>query len=186
MILHGGERVSLESGVPGLHTMGVSLGRIVRFCGHTEKWYSVLCHTLVVAALMEPEHGIYGLFHDTPEVMVSDVPTPMKSQVARRRESVLLKRIYAANGLEWPMPDDILSELEEADHTALIAEAHILGHPGKEKIWGTEYDAEAGRLTRKYLKKAPEFMIPEVAGKAFEKAYKKYAALAGLDNASWD
>lgn len=182
MITYQGERVTLSAGAPSLFTMGVSLGRIVRFTGHCKEFYTVLAHSFVVAGIMRPEIGIHGLLHDTPEVMVSDVPTPMKSQVARNREKVLLERIYVANGLDWPIADDILEELEDADHKALIAEAHILEHPGAESIWGIDFDPEAGRLTRKYLKQVPEFLQAEVAGKAFERQFKKYAKLAGLDD----
>lgn len=181
MITYGGERVTLQSGAPSLNTLGVSLGRIVRFCGHTEYLYSVLAHSFVVAELVAPEERVYAFLHDTPETMVSDVPTPMKSQVARNRERVLLERIYIANGLPWPIPEEIQESIDDADHKALIAEAHILKHPGAEGQWGTTYDSEAGRLTRKYAKKVFEWLDPTKSGPAFDKAFKKYYALAGLN-----
>lgn len=187
MITYEGERVTLTAGSPGLYTIGVSLGRIVRFCGHTQDWYSVLCHSFVVAGLLPDEKKVYGLMHDAHECLTSDTPTPMKSQVARNRQFNLQKRIAIANGLMWPESEEIVEAVEEADHKALLAEAHILQHPGREGIWGTEFDAEAGKLTKKYLKKAPEYMNPAKSGPAFVKAFNKYAKLAGLnDPGEWE
>lgn len=183
MICYKGERVTLTTGSPGLYTMGVSLARIFRFAGHTEYIYSVLAHSFVVASLMPPKLGVYGLVHDTPEVLVSDVPTPMKSQVARNREHALLQRIYMANGLPWPLTEEITQAIEEADHTALIAEAHVLKHPGAQAQWGTEYDADAAKLTKKYMKKTIDWLDADVAGPLFVKEFKKYANLAGLNDA---
>ena len=182
MILYGGERVTLTAGVPTLNTIGVSLGRIVRFTGHTKEWYSVLSHSLVVAELLPPEIGVYGQMHDAQEICASDVPSPMKTQVARQRERMIQKRIYISYGLQWPIPDEIVEAVEVADHKALLAEAHILGHPGTSDYWGTEYDAEAAKLTRKYLKKTALFLDPSYSGPYFEKTFKKFAKLAGLDD----
>ncbi len=186
MITYKGERVTLSTGAPGIETIGVSLGRIVRFAGHTKLFYSVLAHSLVVAGIMPEEIAIYGLMHDAQESLVSDVPTPMKSQVARNREHVLQSRIYVANGLQWPLSEKIVAAVEQADHAALIAEAHILEHPGAAAQWGAEYDKEAGRLTRKYAKKSIEWIDPAISGPVFVKAFKKYATLAGLqDPGDW-
>lgn len=186
MILYGGERVTLTSGCPSIESIGVSLGRIVRFCGHTYLPYTVLGHSLTVAGIM-PEHlAIGGLLHDTQEIMFSDVPTPMKSQVARNRERTVQERIYIGLGVPWPASEEMTAAIEEADHVALVAEANVLQHAGCIAQWGTEYDAEAARLTRKYQKKTVEwFSDPDASVAAFAKAFKKYYALAGLDQPSW-
>lgn len=181
MITYGGERVTLETGAPTINTIGVSLGRIMRFCGHTERPYSVLAHSLVTAELVPPKFGIYALMHDAQESLMSDVPTPMKSQVARNREYKLLERIYITNGLPWPIPEEAQEAVDEADETALIAEAHILGHPAAVYFWGEEYDEVAGMLTKKYAKKTVEWLEASVSGPLFVKKFKTYVSLAGLD-----
>lgn len=186
MICHDGENVTLQSGYPTLNTMGITLGRIVRFCGHTNLFYPVLGHNVVVAALLPPEEGIYGLMHDSQESIFADVPSPMKTRIARRREHVVLERIY--NGYGIPLPsEDTLERVEEADHVAVIAEAHVLGHIGADSQWGDEYDYLAGVLTKKYQKKAKVWAFePEKASRFFIKEFNKYYALAGLDKpGSW-
>jgi hypothetical protein len=187
MITFNGERVTLATGVPTIATIGVSLGRIVRFAGHTEHFYTVLAHSLTVAEIMPPKFGIYGLMHDSQECLVSDVPTPMKSQVARNREHVLQQRIYSAHGIPWPMSEKITELVEWADHAALIAEAHILKHPGAEAQWGPEFDDEAARATKKNLKKVERWLDPTISGPMFVKEFKRYATLAGLtDPGEWN
>jgi hypothetical protein len=176
MITLQGEQVPLDGdGAPSLYTIGASLGRIVRFCGHTKLWYPVLGHTLTVAAIMPPEFGIYGLGHDTPEVCVSDVPTPWKTQVARNREWRLLKRIYQAHAPElWPIPEEAQEQVDLADHKALVAEAYVLEHPGYGTIWTETPDQDAVELTLFHQEKFLQFMEPEIAGPIFEEAWKTY------------
>ena len=185
MITYGGEHVTLQSGSPSIHTIGAGLGRIVRFCGHTKHFYTVLCHSLAVADIMRPEIAVYGLMHDAQECLVSDVPTPFKTQNARNREAVLLRNIYIANGLPWPIPDAIQEEIDEADHKALIAEAHILKHPGAEAQWGETYDTSAGAATIKYRKRVLDFLDPHVSGPYFERRFAKLYKAAGLDVEEW-
>ena len=175
MMTFQGETVPVDGdGVPSLETMGVSLGRIVRFCGHTRHWYSVLGHSRTVAALLPAEYGIHGLMHDTPEVCMSDVPTPWKTQVHRNREHRLLKRIYLANDLDWPRGEDAEEALDVADHKALVAEAYVLEHPGYGVLWTEEPEEDAVEFTHFHLEKWREFMVPEIAGPIFEEAFKTY------------
>lgn len=182
MITYNGERVTLNTGAPGLETLGVSLGRIVRFAGHTKLFYTVLCHSFVVAAIMPPEKAIYGFMHDTQETLFSDVPTPMKTQIARNREAVVQERIYITHGIPLIQDEETQHLLEEADRTALVAEAHVLQHPGMGALWGDTYDKEAGKLTKKYQKKAVEWLDPAKSGPAFIREFKKYMKLAGFDS----
>lgn len=186
MILYGGERVTLNSGVPSLESMAASLGRMPRFCGHTKEHYTVICHTFVVAALMPEPWGINGFLHDTQENMFADVPTPMKTQVARNREHVVQARIYEGYGVPWPMSEEIVDALEEADHKALVAEANICQHAGCIAQWGTDFDEEAGRLTKKYLKKVNAWLDPEQSIPEFKKQFAKYLSLAGIPKEGWE
>lgn len=178
MITYGGERVTLTTGVPSLYTIGVALGRIPRFCGHTKHWYPVLCHSLVVARLLPEELGIHGLMHDFQENVFADVPTPMKTQVARNREARVLERIYLANGIEWP-DEEVWDLVHEADHKALVAEAYICEHPGARTQWPEDPDPEAAALTKRYLKDCRRFLDDFVAGPFLEREFKKFARLAG-------
>lgn len=190
MTTYQGERVSLDQGVPSIFSIGVSLGRIARFCGHLKQFYPVLGHVVVVAELCEaayPGSGIYGLGHDTQESLFADVPTPMKSQVARNRERKVQQRIYQSNGLQWPVPEDIEEVVDEMDHVALVAEAIILQHAAGPEVWGTEVDPLAAKLTRRYAnpKKIVNWLDADYAGKFFENTWAKYARLAGINTPDW-
>jgi len=173
MICYNGEQVWPEDGgYPGLYSIGVALGRIPRFCGHTKEWYPVLGHVLTVAQILPPEASLAGLLHDAPEACMSDVPTPWKTQAARRREDMLLHRIYKGNGLVWPIPHKIQELVDWADHVALTAEAHVLGHPAAD-IFG-EPDAEVSKMVAGFLDLSHNFLRAEVAGPIYEEAFSHY------------
>lgn len=179
MILYGGEKVSLENGAPSLESVAVALGRIPRFCGHTTKFYPVLGHIFTVAQMMRPYTAIHGFLHDAQEAMFADVPTPMKTKVARNREHRVLERLYASLGLALPT-SEIEEEIEWADHTVLIAEAHVLGHPGAEAQWGSEFDERAGALTRQRLRYAQSYLDADTAIAAFNRYYKSALKVARM------
>ena len=175
MICYQNEEVYPEShGYPTLYSIGVALGRIPRFCGHTEHWFPVLGHVLTVAQILPPEAALAGLLHDAPEACVSDVPTPWKTQAARRREDMLLRRIYEGNGLVWPIPHKIQELVDWADHAALVSEAHVLGHP-RAAIFG-EPDEKVMKVTTDFLDLAPNFLRADVSGPMYEEAFRHYKA----------
>ena len=175
MICYNGEQVwpfPEEVGYPNLASIGIALGRIPRFCGHTRDWYPVLGHVLTVASLLPAEAALAGLLHDAPEACMGDVPTPWKTQAARRRETVLLRRIYKGNGLDWPIPKKVQEKVDVADRTALVAEAHVLGHPAAD-IFG-EPDEKVMEMVSKYRDLSLNFLRADVAGPIYEEAFSHY------------
>jgi len=162
---YNGEKLSLTTGVPTMHSAGVQLGRITRFCGALGEFYPVLAHTIVVGHLLPDKIRIYGFLHDVPEMALSDVPTPMKTDVARNREARILARVYAELGIK-PPSENTMDYVHEADEKALYAEAIILGHKGD---WGTTCDPMAATLTRKWRKKSIEMLNADYAGPLFER-----------------
>lgn len=131
-----------DTEVPTLTDIGYSLSRIVRFCGHTKEWYSVMLHSCTVADLVEVRFIPYALLHDAPEAIVSDVPSPWKTGAAKNYEDELLERITRHHmkenphwELEWPWPQEASMAVARADDLALAAEAHVLGHPRADKWW---------------------------------------------------
>jgi hypothetical protein len=159
-------------GTPSLIDIGVALGRIPRFCGHTKEWYPVLAHVLTVATILPDKYALYGLLHDSPEACMGDVPTPWKTEVARRREYMLLRRIYAENGLSFPISERAQSAVDTADHQALVAEAHTLGHP-RPDIFGIP-DPEIVRLTEFHLGNCRQMIEPEISSRIFVEAFEHY------------
>lgn len=185
MICYLGEEVwPDDQGSPSLYSIGVALGRIPRFCGHTREYYPVLAHVLTVAAIMPPEYALFGLLHDAPEACVSDVPTPWKTAAAKAQEAILIERIYKAQGLTWPLSEEAQEAVDKADRICLYAEAHAIGHPaaspdwkGRAGVWPDEYDQDAYDLTLYHLENAPKYLHPEIAGPIFEQAFEHYYRL---------
>ena len=195
-----------DEGVPSLRDIGQGLGRISRFAGQTVEWYPVLAHVLTVATIVPPIAAIYGLFHDAPEAMTSDVPTPWKAKEQRELEHKLYERMCRAYGLPWPVPPEIQKEVEEGDYQALIAEAYVMGHSSPQgcvrRLEGGDETVVIGQvpyldvvaeLTKHNHAKAlarvgnhplPAFMIPEVSRAVFREAFLHFHAKsreAGLE-----
>lgn len=182
-----------DEGVPSLRDIGQGLGRISRFAGQTEEWYPVLGHVLTTATIVPPIAAIYGLMHDAPESMMSDIPTPWKSPAQRELEHKLYERMCKAYGIPWPIAPEIQEMVEEADYQALLAEAVILRHKNPQgcvrRIEGgddTEVIGEVpvidvvAELTRHNLSKAqarvgnhalPAYLIPEISRVVFREAF---------------
>lgn len=161
-----------DTGVPSLYSIGVGLGRTVRFSGQTRLFYTVLQHTLVVAELLPIEFRIHGLLHDAPEAIVGDVPTTWKTDAARDCEDDLQLRIYESLGLKLPSVT-VYDLLHEADADALAAEAHVLGHAEAGKWWPwDEVNTKAYELTtaRATAKDAQLWLEPDYAGFAYANA----------------
>jgi len=167
MITYTGESVFPKNNIaPSIFSVGVSLARLPRFTGHTRDWYSVLCHTMVVTELMSKKHRIHGVLHDAPEACVADVPTPWKTVAAKKREAVLLKRIYRDLGLALPTPMEA-EAVTVADRAALAAEAHVLGHPAADEYWANP-SKKAVELTEKAMEDCAMYRDdPQLAGTAY-------------------
>lgn len=193
-----------EEGVPSLEDIGQGLGRIARFAGQIREWYPVLAHVLTVAAIMPPQYAIFGLLHDAPEAITSDVPTPWKAAEQREIEHVLYERMVKAYGFPWPIPEHIQHEVEKADYAALIAEAYAFGHHAPhlcvrrseadkmvlEDVAENPADPRVVELSEAHLAKAttlfvdpldPQratlaFLEPAIAGRIYREAFEHYSA----------
>lgn len=176
---------------PSIDDIAVGLSRIVRFAGQTDVFYTVLMHTFVVSELVTRDARVYALLHDAPESMVSDVPTPWKTDAARAHEDELMRRICAEQGIAWPPPDDLWCEVMEADAWALEGEAHALGHRAAAEFWPRgewgSYHFEAEYKTKAYMQAAPRLITqPEEAARlyrerfALAKAHMRSDAIAGV------
>lgn len=181
MITHSGKSIYPRgsenhdpTAVPTLDDIARGLGRIVRFAGQTEKYYTVLCHTLTVAEITTPEARIYALLHDAPESVVSDVPATWKTNAAVVRENELMQIICNDNDVVWPPPKDLWEKVMKSDAAALAAEAHILGHSKAQEFWPIEKftTIEHIALHQTYINqnKAFEFMDSDKSSSAYRNA----------------
>jgi hypothetical protein len=95
-----------------------------RFNGHIKKFYSVAEHCVRVSAICPENLALYGLLHDASEAYLSDIPTPLKSELPnyKQYEAVVQGMVYTKYGL---LPEEPL-EVKDADKIMLVTEMRDL------------------------------------------------------------
>lgn len=91
-----------------------------RYGGHTDHFYSVAQHSVLVAQFAEPEDRLAALLHDAHEAYspFGDVPRPIKhadpvlSAAIDQIESRLDKAIAAQFGLPYPLTNSRIKALD--------------------------------------------------------------------------
>jgi hypothetical protein len=113
-----------------------ALSRISRWCGHTQSFWSVAAHSLLVAQLLPRQLKLAGILHDAHEAYLGDVPTPLK-MLLPEYPSIASKFDYAIEnkfGVKLHDP-----AIKMADTIALATERRDLRNNGEQ--W--PIDAEA-------------------------------------------
>ncbi len=128
-----------------------SLSQMCRFLGHTDGFYSVGQHSVLVSELVPAQDALWGLMHDASEAYLCDLPAPIKRDpemgIYRIAEDRLMLAVCQKFGLQPEMPksvmlaDKLLLATEFRDVTTvddldwIIAECgvapseHLLIHP---------------------------------------------------------
>lgn len=109
-----------------------ALSQTCRFTGHTSKFYSVAQHSVMVSYLSNPQNALVGLLHDFTEAYLTDLATPVKRLLPEYYN--MEKRIWLAGSGKWGLPEELPSDVKEADKAALGWEAWI--HFNEEPING--------------------------------------------------
>lgn len=99
-----------------------SLAYQCRFLGHTDGFYSVAQHSILVSQLVPESDALWGLLHDAAEAYLGDLPAPIKREpemhVYRAAEERLLEAVAARFCLPPAIPDSV----KRADRIALATE----------------------------------------------------------------
>lgn len=89
--------------LPSVDVALLSLGALPRFTGQTTMFWSVLQHSYHAWLLAQRLHGhaaLPALLHDAAEVLVGDIPSPLKPHALRQLEPVWVERLAR----EWGLP----------------------------------------------------------------------------------
>lgn len=103
-----------------------ALSKIARFGGHTNSFWSVGQHSLLVAALAPEELKLEALCHDMSEAYLGDVVKPLKNilgETYARLERNFMAVIVQKFWLSWPKLDAIKPldmEALELEHEAFL------------------------------------------------------------------
>ncbi len=103
--------------------------QICRFGGHCKRPYSVLEHSVLVSAVVAPEHALQGLAHDFTEAYVGDMVRPLKSSVAGYAE--IEDQHWSAICLALGVAYHLHPTVKQADNNVLLAEKEALLAPCK-------------------------------------------------------
>lgn len=127
-----------------IEEIAVQLGRIPRWCGATNRWLSVLHHSLFCARVAEERgHRLDGILsalaHDFHEAFTGDIPMPFMTTQTEWLQGVLDHKIMQILGIPYAGYEKIKS----VDDAVRVAEAYEFCAPEMyqncEAYWGS-YD----------------------------------------------
>lgn len=111
-----------------LQDIAHGLGRVCRFAGQTNRFYSVAEHCVHVARMVPIEHARAALLHDASEAFIGDVTRPLKAllpdyrAIEKRIEDAIASRFLSASDSSvFKLP-----AIKSADLALCIAEAREL------------------------------------------------------------
>lgn len=99
-----------------------ALSLTCRFLGHSDCFYSVAQHSVMVSELVPPPDALWGLLHDAAEAYLCDLPAPIKQAPGMwfyRKSEVLLTRAIARR---FGLPPEIPESVNLADRMVLATE----------------------------------------------------------------
>lgn len=114
-----------------------ALAHICRFTGHTNCFYSVAQHSVLVSELVPKGFELWGLLHDAAEAYIGDVSSPLKSLLPdyKQIEQRMEEAVWGKFGLRGPLP----KQVKDADNAAYNLERTAYMVYAKNLAWSPEH-----------------------------------------------
>lgn len=136
-----------EDGQVDIGCVTESLSKLNRFTGHTNEFYSVGMHSLLVSFILGLRFGSYelslkGLMHDCHESVIGDISTPLKTYVHGTKFKQLEARVQKVFIEQLALPPDTFScpYVKRADRIALEVERKVLLPLSSNHVWSCDVD----------------------------------------------
>jgi hypothetical protein len=148
-----------------------ALSHLCRFAGHTNRFYSVAQHSVIVSEICgDGPIGLWGLLHDASEAYLNDITRPLKHSRElsgyRVIEASVQRAVCQRFGLEPSEPDLV----KHVDALVLRAEQRdLMTMPAD---WRMQGDAHPLRI---------DPQVPTVAKRAFLGRFHDLADAMGLE-----
>ena len=90
-----------------------ALSHICRFTGHTDTFYSVAQHSVLVSKMVPEKYAMDGLMHDATEAFLGDISTPLKSLLPEYQK--IEKNFHVIIAYKFGIDFVIPKEVKDAD-----------------------------------------------------------------------
>jgi uncharacterized protein len=113
-----------------------SLALQCRFNGHSNSFYSIAQHSVLVSRIVSPDQALAGLFHDASETYTGDIVSPLKKFLPpefKKIEKAIEEVIFEHFGIK----NINHNEIKRADKIALFTEMRDLMKSHSDK-WDDE------------------------------------------------
>jgi hypothetical protein len=128
-----GKRFYIDDPKFDIDEIAHALSMQCRYTGHTDRFYSVAEHSVLVANIMTALNlgdPLEGLLHDANEAYLSDIASPWKALLPDYKK--IEAKIEGPMRKHFGLPEKITDGCKYADWVALFAEAHVMIPTGGE------------------------------------------------------
>lgn len=167
-----------------------ALSHIGRFTGHTERFYSVAEHSLLVTKMVHEAMGVNdpwlllsALMHDSTEAYLADISSPFKGALTNYAD--LEDRVWQRIAFKFGVNPVMDPCIKEADWVALFAESLVLQPKSEQHTWynWNKYGEEAMRFNDKI---GIPNLCPVVTKHKFLRVFRELLERVGDDYGRWE